>query len=59
MNWAHEQENDVERAANLNREHWDYCLEEMWRWLIASRLVTLAHAAFQFLLHDLLSLNRS
>ena len=34
------QDNDVERAANLDREHWDYCLEEVWRWIIASKLTT-------------------
>ena len=29
------QENDVERAANLDRQQWDYYLEESWRWAIA------------------------
>lgn len=31
------QENDIERATHLDREHWDYCLEEMWRWIIAGK----------------------
>jgi len=26
----------VERATNMDREHWEYYLEETWRWLIAS-----------------------
>lgn len=40
------QENDVERAANLDRKHWDYCLEDMWRWIIASKSISI-----EFLFH--------
>ena len=29
------QENDIERAANLNRDHLDYLVEESWRWAFA------------------------
>ncbi|CAL5218915.1 g661 [Coccomyxa viridis] len=28
-------ENDIERAANLNRDHLDYLVEESWRWAFA------------------------
>ena len=29
------QDNDVERATNLNRDHLDYVVEESWRWAMA------------------------
>ena len=40
--WAvtslHVQDNDVQRAADLNRDHLDYLVEESWRWAFACRL---------------------
>jgi hypothetical protein len=29
------QDNDVERAANLDKDHLDYLVEESWRWALA------------------------
>ena len=32
------QDNDIERAVNLNRDHLDYIVEETWRWAMACEL---------------------
>lgn len=40
-------ENDVYRAVQVRREHWDYILEEGWRWLLSALIgITMGCLAF-------------